>query len=143
MPDLKNFDPGTLNAVFKSIVMGGFADADITCELDEDAFTDKAGNAGDVVRTRNRNMLGDATIPLLAESPTNDRLSEIADLDMTGAGLGVGAFSLTLLNGTTVVHAAKAWIKKRPAIGYGKESGTREWILRCVFDVYVVGGAFI
>lgn len=143
MPDVKNFDPGLVNAVFKSIVLGGFADADITIALDEDAFTDKAGNAGDVVRTRNRNMLGDVTIPLQAESPSNDRLSAVADLDGAGPGLGQGAFSLTMLNGTTVVHASKAWIKKRPQIALGKESGNREWVIRCVFDVYNVGGALV
>jgi hypothetical protein len=143
MPDLFNFDPGLTTTSFKGVPISGYADDDITAELDEDAFTDKAGNAGDVVRTRNRNMLGDVTIPLLAESPVNDRLSAIADLDMTGAGAGVGPFTLRNANSTTVLHAAKAWIKKRPAVASGKESGPRVWVIRCVFDVFKVGGSLV
>jgi hypothetical protein len=142
MPDVKQYDFGLVNLAFKGVMFQGFADGDsIAVALDEDAYTDVVGSGGDVVRTRNRNTLGDMTVRLLAESPTNDRLSAIADLD--AAGLGRGPLTLTNLNGTTILSAASAWIKKRPDVAYGKESGVREWVLRVVFDIYNVGGALI
>lgn len=143
MPELKNYDPGLNSLNFAGIPIVGFADGDsITSTLDEDAYADSSGSQGDVVRVRNRNMLGDLTIVLQAESPSNDRLSALADVDRA-TGLGVKPLTLTNLNSRTVLHAAKAWIKKRPDVPMGKDAGTRTWVIRCVFDTYHVAGSVI
>lgn len=140
MADVKTYDPNSIIQSFGTIPILGLDDDMVEIEFDEDEFTDKAGSQGDVVVTRNRNRLADITLHLLAESPTNDRLSAHADLSRVSP-IFYQPYQLKNLLGTTLLFAKKAWIKKRPAVEYAKESGSRVWVLRGVFDQYTVGGS--
>lgn len=142
MPDVKTYDPGLYKMSLKGISILGCADDMIEIEFDEDEMTDQAGAQGDVVVTRNRNKLATITFHLLAESTTNDRLSAMADVGRVSP-LFYGPFTMKNTLGTTLVHAARAWIAKRPTLTQGKESTPREWKVRAVIDTYNVGGTVV
>lgn len=122
------YDPSQLVITFGPVLMSGYADADVTVERNEDAFTLKVGLDGKGTRTKNANRSGKVTIPLMQSSLCNDLLSGIAQLDEK-AGAGVYPLLVKDLSGRTLHAAQTAWIQKQPASAFGKEAGPREWIL--------------
>src|SRR5215470_4583414 len=140
MAQFHNYDPGQVVATWGSIVFAGFAEGSfIVAERDEDAFTKSVGATGDVVRVRNRNRAGSVRFTLQMSSPTNDELSDQAALDELSGG-GVASLLIKDLNGTTLLHATDAWIKKLPSTEYAKEASKREWALDCAELDMLVGG---
>lgn len=136
-----NYDPGRVVAAFRGIPILGYADGTfIAVERAEDAFTSEVGAGGDVTRVRSRNRTGTATFTLLSSSPTNDLFSGVA-LEDEMFGTGVGPLLVKDLNGTTLIEAPVAWIKKSPAVEYAKEAGSREWVIECAELFMKVGGA--
>src|SRR5688572_18999118 len=109
---LANYDPGLVVITWGSIIFQGFSDGSmITAERDEDAYTKVVGAQGDTVRVRNRNRNGMVTVNLQQSSLTNVALSALATIDET-TNLGVAPLQVKDLNGTTLIAAPSAWIRK-------------------------------
>jgi hypothetical protein len=144
MADFKNYDPGRVFVSFNGIRLTGFAAGTfVSAEREEDGFTKVVGSGGDTTRVRNRNRSGMVTVTLLAASPTNDLLSAVAAQDEL-FGLGTGPLLVKDGNGTTLLEAESAWIRKIPTTAYSKEGeDSREWIFDCAELVMAVGGSLL
>lgn len=143
MSDFHNYDPSRIVATFAGILIRGYADGTfIGAERAEDAFAKSVGAQGDVTRIRNRDRSGMVTFTLQAESPSNDQLTAKAVLDEL-FGTGTGALLVKDLNGTTLLHAEVAWIRKLPNVEYAKDGGSREWVIDCAELEMSVGGAVV
>lgn len=133
------YSPDEVVITFGPVLLSGFADADITIEHNEDAFTFKAGIDGKGTRTKNANKSGRLTAPLMQTSMANDLLSAIAQVDRK-TGQGVFPLLVKDLSGRTVFAAEDAWIVKMPAASFGKEAGQRDWIFESDSLESFVGG---
>lgn len=139
----KNYDPGRIAGSWKGIPFLGFMDGTfVNAERNEDAFSMSVGAQGDVTRVRSRNRTGLVTITLQAASPTNDLLTAQAQLDEL-SGVSYGPLQIEDLNGNTLLLASVAWIKKAPAVEFGTEAGSREWVFECADLEMSVGGAVL
>lgn len=128
----KTYDPGKVICIWGAITFVGFVeDGDaISVAYDEDHVTKRVGLTGEVVRSINRNRTGKVTLRLLASSMSNDLMSAAANLDRLD-GSAVFPFLLKDLSGLTLIATPEAWIMKTPGPAFGKEIGTREWVLDC------------
>lgn len=139
----RNYDPGRIIVVFNGVQIQGYGpDTFVKCARDEDMFTETAGANGDVVRVRNRNRMGKVTITLQDASPSNDLLSAFAASDEL-TGLAYGALMVKDLNGTTLVQAANAWVKKMADIEYGSDAGIQEWTIQAAELEMFAGGEIV
>ena len=134
------YDPLLNVFSFAGLNITGFApDTYISVERNEDAFTLVVGASGEATRSHNRNRSGTVTLTLMASSLSNDALSAIAVADEL-SGAGVSALFLKEANGTTLVMASNAWIRKLPTVDRAKEAGTAEWVFECEDLSIFVGG---
>ena len=128
---IRTYDPAAVLPSFLGGILTGFADGTfISVERNEDGFTLVVGASGESARAQSRNKSGVVTFTILATSQTNDYLSAIAEAD-EALGTGVGEFQMAELNGTTLIHATNAWVKKMPKVERGKEVSTVEWTIEC------------
>ena len=139
---IKTYDPSQVVCTFLGSPITGYADGTfVKVDRAEDGFALKVGAAGEAARSRNKNKSGTISFTLMQTSPMNDILSAAADADEL-LGTGVGAAMVKDINGTTLVLAATAWIKKRPSVEFGKEVGDREWVLESDnLAQFTVGGS--
>lgn len=139
----RNYDPGRVVMTFSGILLQGFMDGTfISAERAEDAFSTSVGASGDVTRVRSRDRTGTVTATLQAASPTNDLLTAVAWQDEL-FGLGYGPLMVKDLNGTMLISATVAWIKKFPTAEFADEASGREWAFDCAELVMNVGGAVL
>ena len=134
-----SYDPSQVVITFMGANMHGLADDFIEAERHEDAFSLQIGADGEAARSRNRNKSGTVKLKLLQASVSNDALSGLAALDAAG-GVGSGPLMVKDLNGTTLLLAPVAWIKKLANTTYGKEHGHREWTFETGELTLFVGG---
>jgi hypothetical protein len=73
-----------------------------------------------------------------ATSASNDTLSAQHALD-EASGNGAVPLLIKDLSGRTVAEAPNAWIRKLPMVEFGREVGTREWVLDCDELIMFVG----
>ena len=128
---IKTYDPKANVITLGGLILQGFAENKfLSAKRTSATFTTQIGASGEVARTKSNDRRGEITFTTLASSSTNDALSALALLDeQTGAG--VGAFQLQDANGTTLLHAANAWVSKYPDTELGKELGETEWMISC------------
>lgn len=137
---MQTYDPQYVVASFLGIPISGYADGTfIKVERDSESFTKMTGAGGEVARARSRHTGGKVTFTLMASSPCNDLLSAAFQADEL-LGTGVGPTFIKDLNGTTVALAANSWIQKPSSVEFGKEIGTREWVIDCASVEFTVGG---
>lgn len=137
---MRTYDPALLILNFAGIPISGYADGTfVKVERDGETFAKYVGADGTIARSRTRNNGGKVTFTLAATSPCNDLLSAQAALD-EAFGTGMGSCRGEDLAGTTTFMAMEAWIQKPPAIEFGKEIGTREWVIDCASLQWLVGG---
>ena len=135
-----SFDPGACSVVFNGVQLHGFAPGTfIKAARDEDAFNKQIGADGEVARIRNRNRGGTVEVTLIQTSLSNDVLSAQAALDEAGGG-GNGSLQLKDGNGSTLITARAAWVKKMADTEWGKELTTRTWVFDTGELVIFVGG---
>ncbi len=124
----KTYDASGVSVSFNTYNLTGFAEGTfITVSKNEDAFTQQIGADGEGVRSKTNNRSGTITLTLMQSSDSNETLSQIYYLDKL-SNTGSGAFFIKDTNGTTLVLAKSAWIRKMPDIEFGKESSNREWV---------------
>lgn len=136
---MATYDPSQVVGTFLGSIVTGFQS--IKAERDEEMWSFKTSTDGKTIRVKNLNKQGTITFTLQQNSPMNDVLAAASALDeATNAALG--PFSLTDLNGTTVVFAANACIAKPTAAEFAKDPTDREWVLKCDNLQIFVGGIF-
>jgi hypothetical protein len=125
---MRTYDPAQIVIQFGPYILSGYQDGTfVKAGRDGDTFTKYVGTDGEVSRARSRNKSGNVEVTLAQTSITNDLLSGVQELDeLTGAG--VYPFTIKDLNGTTLLFAPEAWIKKPADTEYGKEIGPRAWL---------------
>jgi hypothetical protein len=139
---MRTYDPLKIVCVFAGILIKGYADGTfLQAERDEDAFSLVIGAGGEGTRVRNRNRAGKVTFTLKASDPTNDALTAVQKADEL-LGTGVAPLLVKDLGGTTLISSANSFIAKPPAVEFGKELGTREWVIVCeALDIQAGGNA--
>lgn len=124
---VKTYDPKLVLVTIGGVPITGFADGEyIKVTAHGDRYTKKVGSDGEVSRTRSNNDTHKITISLTQTSPSNSYLSQLLGLDRL-ANAGVRPIQITDLEGTTVLFWPEGWISKSPDIGFGKETGQRDW----------------
>ena len=131
-PILTAYSPDLVIVSFNGITINGYADGTfIELERNEHVFSEKVGSLGDVVRSKNKNKSGKATITLLAQAPVNDLLQSLViedeDSDDPIGDQLIGPFLVKDLAGLTVCETHTAWISHHPKFERAKESGHVVW----------------
>lgn len=137
---VRTFDPKQVILTFGLVVASGYAaDSFITIDPEGDDFRIVRGTGGDTDRIKTGTGNCILTLSLLQTSPTNDLLSIIRTMDVTG---NAGVFPLVVkdLGGTQAFFAPKAFIMAPPSIRMGAEVGVRDWRFYCVEAMSHVGG---
>lgn len=123
MAEYTSYDPSQVTITFAGInISQGMGEGDfLAIEMVADRYTEKVGVNGDVARSKNLDRRANVKITTMAGGTANALLQQLYTAD------AVGAFVVVDLNGSAVAAATKAWIKKLPNLGRGKEVGTNEW----------------
>lgn len=133
MADVKTYSPGEVVAVAFGAIISSWDE--ITVVLDEDKFSFTSDvSSGEATRVENKSKLGTITLTLPQASADNGVLSAI---DALGS---LGPVSIFDKSGSSLHVMAKGTIVKSADVGYGKENGSREWVIRGNLDVNVIGG---
>lgn len=133
----KRYSPGEVALSFVGQdLANGTADGDFfTCEPASESHMSKVGADGSVAFAVNLDRRANAKVVTLQTSATNGILGA---LHAVGA---VGPFEMRDLNGSLVVAATRAKIKKLPAVARGKEIGQIEWEIELFDAVWAHGAA--
>lgn len=139
---LATYDPQLIVLTWGATLFTGYADGEIiTAEFSEDAFTEKVGTQGDTVHVRNANQNGTLVVRLQQSSPINDVLSAFAAADRLPGANVIAPIQMKDLNGTTIVAAVAARIRKVPTVNFSNDSENREWGFLCYRMRVLAGGA--
>jgi hypothetical protein len=137
---IRTYDPKNVLCSFLGNLVTGFADGTfLSAERTEDGFAGVTGAGGETARVKSNNRMGTVTFTLMATAQSNDVLSALAALDEL-EGAGVGPLFVKEFNGSTVLSAQNAWIKKLPNVERGKEVSQVEWVIECEALEIFAGG---
>jgi hypothetical protein len=126
--ETRQYDPIQVIANVGGRDVSGYATGTfIEAERAVDAFTTVVGSDGEITRVKSQNRIGTIKITLQQASPLNDYFSSLATSDELSNG-GVVPILVTDKNGTTVIQAGKAWVKKKPNATFADAAENREWI---------------
>lgn len=125
----KTVDPDQVIVTFAGIPLSGFAEGTfINVSQDNESFNTTQGSDGELARVKSGQSLTTVTLTLMQTSDSNDALAALHTLDVEAPnGAGVGPFTISDLNGRSVLTSVEAWIKTRPDSAWGNEAQTREW----------------
>ncbi len=134
------YDPRRVIGSFRGIPFLGVKDGTfIEAERLEEAFAMDVGSVGDVCRVQNLNRTGRVTVTLMQSSPSNDLLSQVAQLDELSQ-TGFGPILVRDLNGNAVVEAPISWIVKIPKLERADQAMGVQWVFDCHEFVTFIGG---
>lgn len=143
MADFHNWDPGQLVATFDGNPISGFADGTmVKAARKTDTFSIVVGTQGDITRVRSQDKSGEVTFTLQQGSDSNDYLMSVLLLDER-FGLSTGPLMIKDLNGTTIITATRAWLKRPADSEFGKDLASREWVFECAELKMFVGGSLV
>lgn len=139
---LRNYDPKKVLVIVAGVPITGYADGTFV-DLEEmsDGVVSQSGADGEVARSLSNDPRCTITITLQQTSASNAILSGLYTADRA-TGAGVFPVLVEDLLGTTTFLSGQAWIKKRAKAGFGKEVGTREWMIEAIAttpSVFIVG----
>jgi len=138
----------TYNVAQVSLVFGGIPldsgfgkDTVFVIEPEGELWGDVKGADGEVCRYATNEKRFTLTVKLLQSSEKNAVLSALVLAgQLAGNGSDVGSVLLKDQNGTSTLAAGTCWIAGLPTQEFGVETGEREWKIRGVWDLVVVGG---
>ena len=136
----KTFDPAQISVVFGTSPIVGFAeDTMINVEIEDPQYNDNTNIHGEVTRYKVNKNTAKITITLTQSSSSNDLLSNYVELDRVS---DAGSFPVMIKdpNGTTLLTSTSAYVKQVPAVEFGAEAKTREWIIQATSLNKYVGG---
>lgn len=137
---VKTYDPKAVSVIVGSQPVTGFAEGEfVKVERNEDGWSLLVGADGEATRAKNNNRSGKVTLTLLASSASNDYLSELQTADELSGNSTVGIM-IKDTRGTSLYTAATAWIAKQAPASFGKDAGTREWVLETDELIQFAGG---
>ncbi len=128
---LHQYDAKQVIVIIGVVPVSGYADGSfVSVENNEDAYTLLVGTDGEATRSRTNNNSSRITLTLQQGSLSNALLSGLHEIDKNSIS-GAGCFPVLIkdLQGTSMYAAEKAWIVKRPTAEFGREAGSREWII--------------
>ncbi len=136
----RTYDPNKVKMTFKGNIITGYGkDSRIEVERAEDSFSVQVGCDGEFLRTLSQNKSGTVKVTLLASSPSNDILAAALTVDEL-SGAGAGELFVQDFNGTSIAHAAQAWVKKMVPLKRGKDADENEWTIETgALDLFVGG----
>jgi hypothetical protein len=124
---MPTYDPSRVSiTVGSSIVIGRGESTFVAASRNEDGVTLKMGSDGRGTRNMNTNKSGTISVTLLADSPTNDDLDEIAVKDEDQA-TGMVTITVNDQNGNAQANLPFGWVKKIPDLERAKEMGEVTW----------------
>lgn len=136
----KTYDPSQVQIIVGGFQIAGFADGSfVSVVRNADAFALYMGTDGEGTRAKSNNKSGRITFTLAQSSDSNAILSGIAAADEL-ANSGVVPVLIKDGSGNSLYAAETAWIVKYPDSEFGRELGTREWILETDSMAVFVGG---
>lgn len=139
---LYTYDPKLLVVTFGGVPIVGYADGTfLTVERTNDMWSMVSGASGEASRAKSNDRTGTAVLTLKQTSPSNDVLSNFAQVD-EATNLGVYPLTAKDALGTTTVFSAQGFIRKIPAMEFAKEISNREWTIMLADLVVYVGGNF-
>lgn len=129
---LKTWDPSQLNLIIGGSIINSWDT--VVIDFDEDEQTSSTGTTGESTRSINASKMGSAVLTLPQASADNATLSALA--------VSKSIFSLSTIDksGNSVHVMAQAFMGKRAAAEYTKESGQREWLIKGDLDVHLPAG---
>jgi hypothetical protein len=139
---LRNYYADQVMVIAGPVLVEGYADGSfVSIEQNEDAFALQVGTDGEACRSRTNNNSGTVTLTLGQWSASNDLLSALHAGDrLSPNGDGIVPLVVIDKSGRTLCAAEKAWIRKPPAVEFGREAGSREWVFETDNIVMGVGG---
>lgn len=136
----KTYDPSQVAIIVGGFQITGFADGSfVTIARNADAFALYVGTDGEGTRAKSNNKSGRITLTLAQSSDSNAILSGIAAADELSNN-GIVPVLIKDNSGVSLFAAETAWIVKSPDSEFGREVGTREWILETDNLAVFVGG---
>lgn len=136
------YDSKQVAIIVGGVLVEGIADGTfVSIEQNEEQFSLQVGSDGEACRSKTNNRSGRVTLTLGQWSNSNTLLSSLHAGDVLSPN-GDGIVPLLVIDksGTTVCAAEKAWIVKAPTVEFGRESGSREWIIETDNLIMGVGG---
>lgn len=125
----KTYDPSQVAIIVGGFQVTGFADGTfLTVERNADNFALYIGTDGEGTRAKSNNKSGRMTFTLAQSSDANAFLSALVTADEL-SNSGIVPVLVKDNSGSSLYSAETAWIVKHPAAEFGREIGTREWIL--------------
>lgn len=122
-------------------ITNGRADGDfVSVEYNNDFHTISVGTDGEVTRSKVNDRSATITITLQQTSDANDLLTSVWADDLNSPGGNPVAFLLRDSNGRSLFAAEKCWVQTAPSATYGRDAGTREWVLQTNNLVAFFGG---
>jgi hypothetical protein len=129
---LRNYDSNEFSVSLGSVTINSGRGAAVFFSLEPLAedFTTQRGADGEVTRSRSNNRGAIVKLTVMQTSQAHRDLHALRALDLAAPnGAGVVAFQARdRLNGLRF-EAEKAWIRKAPNEGFGREAAEREWEL--------------
>jgi type IV secretory pathway TrbL component len=136
----KTYDPSQVAIIVGGFQVTGFADGSfLTVERNADNFALYIGTDGEGTRAKSNNKSGRMTFTLAQSSDANAFLSALVTADEL-SNSGIVPVLVKDNSGTSLYSAETAWIVKHPAAEFGREIGTREWILETDSLAVFTGG---
>ena len=130
---LKTYIPGEMSVIVGVAIINNFTSLDV--EYDEDWWNWDVGSGGEATRTKNSSRLGTIKVEVPQSHESNLVMSTAANLDAT-----VNT-SVTDPNGFSAHLISEGTLTRIPNAGYAKtESGQREWNIKGILDINIVGG---
>ena len=125
----KTYDPSQVAIIVGGFQVTGFADGTfLSVERNADNFALYVGTDGEGTRAKSNNKSGRMTFTLAQSSDANAFLSALATADEL-SNSGIVPVLVKDNSGTSLYSAETAWIVKHSPAEFGREVGTREWIL--------------
>jgi hypothetical protein len=130
---MKTYDPTQVSIIIGGAIIKSWDIIAVAMAEDKNTFT--PSTTGQLTRTKNANKQGTFTLTLPQASEDNAVLSGLLKVD------GVIPCAVIDTGGFSIHSMAEGVIVKSPDAEYGKESGTREWMITgSINDPQVVGG---
>lgn len=133
---VSTWDFSKLVVTWANVTITGFAE-NVTIDPDgaDDTVKKTVGSDGrETVFVYMNDRSGSVTLSLMASAQSNTVLSALH------AAKTIAPIQVKDLNGSTVLQAPAAVIRKRPQTVYGKELTPREWIIDYADGDLVIGG---
>lgn len=138
---MKTYAPKKVQVVYNGRILTGFMDSTfIKIQKTSDDYSVHVGADGEGARIESADESGSVTLTLMQTSLSNDVLSAMRIKDKAGDPTGHGALLIKDLNGTTLISAAEAWIRRPPDGELANDKGSRDWIFDSTALLIMFGG---